>query len=252
MTIPSAKEGAPQMNRSRIVLTVGLASAMLLSGGCANSQKEEAEAAEQRYKLLNGSTSDQVGRNGKPLPEPEVNANTRFAAGRLAESTGKLDAAMMQYQQALIADRNHIPSLYRLGIVLTRTRHFDRAAVVWKQYIKATHDSANGYSNLGFCYEMAGDVANAEEAYKQGFKRDPKHEPCRVNYGLMLARQGRIEEAEEQLSAVLKADEVAFNIAAIYADQGKTDLARAELTRALEVNPKNTAAQEKLATLPQE
>ncbi|MEO6435947.1 MAG: tetratricopeptide repeat protein [Tepidisphaeraceae bacterium] len=241
------------MKRCKVLLAGAVLAAMSFSvGGCATAkQKEDAAAreSEQRYKLLNGSTADS---SNKPAAEPALKAETRFAAGQLAESTGKLDCAVVQYEQAVRLDKTHVPSLYRLGVVLTRMQQYDKAATAWKQYIKATGEVASGYSNLGFCYEMAGDAANAEQAYKDGIARDGESNPCRVNYGLMLARQNRQTEAEVQLSAVLKPDDVAYNLAAVYEQQGKIDLAKAELKRALEVNPKNTAAQQRLATLPQD
>jgi Tfp pilus assembly protein PilF len=139
-----------------------------------------------------------------------------------------------------------------MGVVLTKTKNFEKAVVMWKQYIKATGDVASGYSNLGFCYEMAGDIDSAESAYKEGISRDQSSQPCRVNYGLMLARQNRAAEAEVQLSAVLKPDEVAYNMAAVYEQQGAIARAKDELKKAIAVNPKNTEAQNKLASLPQD
>ena len=72
------------------------------------------------------------------------------------------DGAAAQYEQALKLKPDHVPSLYRLGIVYTKLKQFEPAAAVWRKYIKATNDDAGGYSNLGFCYEMAGDAASAE------------------------------------------------------------------------------------------
>jgi predicted Zn-dependent protease len=66
----------------------------------------------------------------------------------------------------------------------------------------------------------------------------------------MLARQNRVDEAKEQLSVVLKADEVSYDVAAIYEQQGAYAQAKLELKRAILANPKNTAAQQKLAALP--
>ena len=129
-------------------------------------------------------------------------------------------------------------------------KEFDKATVVWKKYIKATGDIASGYSNLGFCYEMAGDPANAEKAYKEGIQRDPSSVPCRTNYGLMLARNNRVDEAESQLNIVLKPDEVRYNLASVYEQKGAIRQAKAELKKAIEINPGNREAQSKLASLP--
>ena len=57
--------------------------------------------------------------------------------------------------------------------VKTAIEHLDK-------YIEATGNDARGYSNLGFCHELAGRLDDAEAAYKQGIERDPKSVPCRT------------------------------------------------------------------------
>jgi tetratricopeptide (TPR) repeat protein len=243
----------------RLILVGAVAAAMVASGGCSNSKKnEEAElhASQQKYKILTGSTAE--GRAGAQrdganyVPEPALNAETRFAAGRLAETQGKYDCAEVQYEQAVRLEPGHIGALYRMGVMYTKTKQFDKAIPAWKRYVKATGDVASSYSNLGFAYEMAGDVESAEQAYKEGLQRDPNSVPCRTNYGLMLARHNRVVEAEVQLSAVLKPDEVSYNLAAVYEQQGALAQAKQELEKAIEANPQNADAQAKLATLPQD
>ena len=238
--------------KKRIAVAV-LAASLVVAGCNRNKKPEDEQIAKSKYGLLNGSTSNSA-ENGKELasaaPEPELNVDTRFAAGRLAETQDRLASAVAQYEAALRLKPNHVPSLYRLGICHTKMKQFEQAAGVWRTYIKATGDIPSGYSNLGFCYEMAGDVDNAEKAYKEGIQRDPNSLPCRTNYGLMLARHDRIAEAETQLSAVLKPDEVRYNLAAVYEQRGDTRQARQELKKAIEINPKNREAQTRLANLP--
>ena len=98
--------------------------------------------------------------------------------------------------------------------------------------------SAVGYSNLGFCHELAGDPAEAERAYRTGIERDSDSTPCRINYGLMLARHGRIEEGVAQMQAVLSEAEVHFNVGSVHEGQGRLELARMEYRKALELDPK--------------
>jgi tetratricopeptide (TPR) repeat protein len=65
----------------------------------------------------------------------------------------------------------------------------------------------------------------------------------------MLARNNRTEEAKSQLAVVLAPAEVSYNLAAIYEQQGAIALAKETYKKALEQNPKMTAAQTKLAAL---
>src|SRR5207248_8903045 len=116
----------------------------------------------------------------------------------------------------------------------------------WTKYTKATHDAAGGYSNLGFCYELAGRPTDAERAYQRGIAKDPQNQPCRVNYGLMLARQGKRDAAAEQLGAVLTPAEVHYDLASVLELQGKKDDAKEEYRKALQLNPAMTDAQVRL------
>jgi len=227
--------------------------AIALTVGCTNNKEDDATAANNKYKLLDGSPNGQPDENGfDRASEPALNPNTRFAAGQLAEAEGQLDCAVVQYDQAVRLNKKHIPSLYRLGVVYTKMKKYDQAVAMWRRYIDATGNVASGYSNLGFCYEMAGDVDNAEASYKQGIDIDPKSAACRVNYGLMLARQNRQDEAEEQLATVLSPAEVAYNMASVYEQQGALARAKEELQKAIAANPNMKEAQNKLATLPQD
>jgi tetratricopeptide (TPR) repeat protein len=250
-----------QVKRSSRLLGGAVIVAAALSVGCASSAEKQKKADDkamansaEKYHLLNGSTAgnDAKAQDAEVAPEPELSADTRFAAGLLAESEGKTDCAIIQYDQAIRLNGNHVPSLYRMGVCQTKSKNYEKATAAWRQYIKATGDVASGWANLGFCYEMAGDVANAEKSYQEGINRDANSPPCRVNYGLMLARQNRTTEAEVQLSSVLKPDEVNYNLAAVYEQQGAIAQAKEALKKALEANPKNADAQAKLATLPQD
>ena len=236
------------MKRIAWVMTAAVA----MTVGCQNNKTEDTSAGQENYKILSGSTAE-VDENGfDRASEPALNPNTRFAAGQLKEATGELDCAIVQYDQALRLNKKHIPSLYRLGVVYTKMKKYDEAVAMWKRYIDATGNQASGYSNLGFCYEMAADVENAEKAYKQGLEIDSNSVPCRVNYGLMLARQNRQDEGEEQLAMVLPPAEVAYNMATVYEQQGALARAKEELQKAIAANPNMKEAQNKLAGLPQD
>jgi tetratricopeptide (TPR) repeat protein len=235
----------------RSAATMVLIGGLVLAGGCAGDKKQadsQRDAASSRYQILNGSTSGSDFTT--TAADPKITANTHFAAGQLAESQNRPDAAIPQYEAALKINPTHVQSLYRLGIVYTRLRKFDQAVAIWNRYIKATDQAASSYGNLGFCYEAAGDLKKAESAYQQGIARDSKNLASRTNYGLLLARQNRIDEARAQLSTVLKPDEVEYDLATVYQKQGAIPKARQALRQAIQINPRNQDAKTRLAQLP--
>jgi tetratricopeptide (TPR) repeat protein len=181
--------------------------------------------------------------------DPPITAETHFAAGQLAETQGDAAGALKQYKETLKLDPKHKRALYRQSVCLSQLKKFPEAVASWKKYIEATGGEANGYSNLGFCHELAGQTDEAETAYLRGIERDPKNVPCRTNYGLMLARLGRTAEGTLQLQAVLTPAEVHYNLASVLEHQNRKEAAKAEYRKALELDPKLQDAQTRLSAL---
>jgi tetratricopeptide (TPR) repeat protein len=225
-----------------ILLAAGLANI----GGCAN--KEEPSTIRP---VGNKTAADMNSERSKfeRSEDPPFNANTRFAAGQLAESQGAPQRAVAQYQEALKLDPKMLPAAYRLGVCYTQMRDYPKAIAAWQNYLKLTNGSATAYGNLGFCLELSGQKPQAEEAYQQGIAKDPKNQPCRINYGLMLARAGRIDDALQQLRAVLSEAESHYNLASVYEQQGKKAPAREEYAKALELDPGMWEAKQRLEAM---
>ena len=218
-----------------------IATAALL-GGCADKEKD----AVPRHPSALPNGADVAFEQSR---EPDLNANTHFAAGQLAESQQRFPEAIIQYRQALELDPKHLPALYRLAMVHTRLGQHDQALDTWQRYIRVTDDKATGYSNLGYACEIADRREDAERAYRQAIAIDPQNQPARVNYGLMLARRGDFPSATEHLSAVLTPAQVHYNLGSVHELQKRPTEARLEYRRALELDPTLTAARKRLAAL---
>ena len=147
----------------------------------------------------------------KPQPRDEfersgdrpINADTYFAAGQLAETQDAATKAEESYLHALKLNGDHKGSLFRLGVLYAKQKRYPEAIDAWNRYVRATGGEATGYANLGFALELAGRSDEAESAYLKGIKRDPMNAPCRVNFGLMLARHGKFSEATLEMQSVL-------------------------------------------------
>jgi tetratricopeptide (TPR) repeat protein len=181
--------------------------------------------------------------------EPPINANTHVAAGQLAEDRGEYAKAESQYKKALQEEKNHQMALFRLGCLQAAQKRYPEAIETWKRYVKATAGAADAYSNLAYCEELSGNPNAAEGDYRRGIAQDPKNEACRVNYGLMLARHGRINEGILQLQSVLSPAEVHYNLAGVYELANRKEQAKIEYQQALELDPDMAEAKAKLAQL---
>lgn len=233
------------MHSSMITLAAVVA-ATLLSGCAAKTEAPTGVTAVPR-----GRANEMTAQHARfeSAKDPRPNAQTHFAAGRLAESQGAAGQAIVQYKHAATIDPRHLPSLYRLGVLYTQVQAYSDAINAWNGYLKGTENDATGWSNLGYCYELAGEPGKAEAAYRRGIAQDPKNVPCRVNYGLMLARGGREKDAVAQLQAVLPPAQVHYNLASVFEQQGRKDDAREHYWRALDWDRDLTAARERLAAM---
>ncbi len=219
-----------------------LAAGLLLIAGC-HASKEASASAKDRAKISEADIKFETSE------DPPLHAKTHFAAGQLAESQANYPVAIEQYWAALKLQPRYREPLFRLGIVYCHLEHYPDAIVAWKEYLKAAEGDATGYSNLAFCYELAGKHPEAEEAYRKGIDKDPTNNPCRVNYGLMLARDNRIAEATLQLQAVLTPAQVHYNLASVYEHQGSKERARSEYRKALNLDPSLADAEVRLSVM---
>lgn len=227
-----------QLAAATVVIGVGL-------GGCGGVHDKPAP-----FSRLSRGESDSLNAEHSRFPddrEPALMAETHFAAGQLAESQGNAQTAIRQYRQAIKLDPGHTRSLYRLGVVQAQSGALGDAIGTWQRYLEATGEDAGAYANLGFCHELAGDPVAAEAAYKRGVAKDGKNVPCRVNYGLMLAKANRANEALIQFQAVLTEAQAHYNLGSVYEQQGKTAQARGEYHKALELDPGLAEARARLA-----
>jgi tetratricopeptide (TPR) repeat protein len=226
----------------RLAWTLSIAGFIALSGCAKDPHSRPASAGPAGLEA--GHTAFET------AEDPPLQPNTYFAAGQLSETQGRYDNAIRQYEQAVKIDPHQLPSLYRLGVVHTQLKQYDAAIDAWKRYIAATDNPAIGYANLGFTQEAAGRIADAEASFKKGISIDPKNQPCHVNYGLLLARQGRAAEALEQFTAVLTPAQAHYNLGSVYEQQSKIPQARQEYETALKLDPTFTAASQRLEKLP--
>lgn len=236
-------------------LTVLLTLSLLLAAGVAGAGCDKNKREQRKREKELARQQQREGQANAPVNEfetsgdPPITADTRFAAGQLAEAQGNFENAIAQYREAVKLDPNHREAMFRLGGVYTQTRRFNDAIVTWQRYLKLTNHSPQAYSNLALCYESAGRFDEAEQAFKAGIDRDPGNQACRVNYGLMLARRNRTDDAMAQLSTVLPPAAVHYNLGAVCEQQGRTEEAKAYYRRALELDPKLRDARSRLAVL---
>jgi tetratricopeptide (TPR) repeat protein len=231
------------------------ASALVLGlfAGCAQNDRhaESPQRDSDGQNVFTGNPDALKPRDGfeAKTADPKIDANTFFAAGQLAESRAMYPEAIDKYRAALKQDPKQTKAMYRLAVVYAMVKQYNDAINTWQSYLKVTNNAPQAFANLGFCYELAGRPVEAEDAYQRGIAKDSKNVPCRINYGLMLARTGKLSEASVQLQTVLTKAEVHYNLGSVLQSQGKTEQAKVHFQEALKLDPNFKDARSRLAEM---
>jgi tetratricopeptide (TPR) repeat protein len=169
--------------KQTLIRTLAMGWVLLFAAGCSQDTPPVAHGPGDDDALTEQTKFEK----GKDEP---INADTHFAAGQLAETRGDNDTAIAQYRASLKVSPKHQPSLYRMAVLQTQLKQFPQAIATWKTYVLATGEAAFAYGNLGFCYELAGQMNEAEQAYQRGISRNGKEQSCRINYGAGAVSSG--------------------------------------------------------------
>ncbi len=185
-----------------------------------------------------------------------IAADPKFALAhaRLAESWFELDYADRAKDEMLLV-RQLAPNQSQLAktdslkldaIDLTVTRNFPASIDAYQQLLKLTPDEPHLYVDLGRAFEKNDEVKKAIESYINATTRAPQYAPAFLRLGVLYGDQLDLASAIanfDKAQALFEASgnyegqaEVAFQRGALLDKLGKTEEARPQLIRALELS----------------
>ncbi len=135
----------------------------------------------------------------------------------------QLDLARKYYEQAIKLKPSYSEAVNNLGTVYYATKSYRRAISQYKKAIKLAPDSASIHSNLGTAYYSRNLLALANEEYRIALKLDPEVFEHHSSYGSLLQERSVQDRAKFH-----------YMMAAIYAQDGRNELALQYLRKALE------------------
>lgn len=148
-------------------------------------------------------------------------AQAQYLEGLGEESRGDLREAADCYEDALDHEPNHLEAVRRLARLKVRAGAYQDAVPLYERAVRLTNGSPEAHNDLAYCYEVAGAYPAAEAAYQKGVEAHPAYARLRVNYGLMLARQGRNDEALAHLRAVMPEADAQYNLGRAVAERAR-------------------------------
>jgi protein O-GlcNAc transferase len=162
-------------------------------------------------------------------------AQSQYLEGLGEERRGDLQEAEDCYEDALDYNPNHVPTMRRLAQLKVDSRDYQEAIPLYERALKASKGSAESYNDLATCYVTAGDLDDAEATFERGVKAHPKDVVLQSNYGALLARQDRVDDALSHYRAVLPEAEAHRSLGRALYEAGDRAAAHKAFERAREL-----------------
>jgi tetratricopeptide (TPR) repeat protein len=261
----STGQCGPPRVRSTVIWTLAM-TITLAAAGCATAPRQADSPAPP------AATRDDP-RSAGADQAPSVSTRTDFHEkaterqkfqvhidfGRAFEAQGNIDAALVEYQDALKVVENKRRGSFRaadealahrrMGGAMDRQGRFAQAETHYKNALKISPNDAKAWNDAGYSYYLQGRWADAEQALKTAVRLAPNDERIRTNLGLTLAAEGRTTEALPLLSQSNGEAIGHINLGYLLAASGQLDLARKQYASALALRPDLTVARRALAQI---
>jgi predicted O-linked N-acetylglucosamine transferase (SPINDLY family) len=137
------------------------------------------------------------------------NTELHFTAGVVCEALGNHFVALGYYDRALELDPECIDALQNRGVALTNLGRVDDAVENNRRFVSLCPDRVDAHFNLAESCLAARRYDEATRAAQGALAIDSGHALARLDLGLALAADGRIEDARVELKNVLSRNDPA-------------------------------------------
>lgn len=186
----------------------------------------------------------------------EVNADYDFGNNNLGVALmerGALAEAAKRFEHAANVNRQFVPPLRNLSLLLAAQGHPDKAVVYCERALKLQPGNASANAQLAAIYEQLGRFDEAEQRYKYSLSLDQFDARTWRFLGVFYANRGRLAESAKVLTQTVQlspGDADAWNaLGVVLAQQGDKGKGLACIEQALKIAPKHAEALNNLATL---
>lgn len=216
-------------------------------------------------------------------------ADLHLNLGILYQRTGRPEQALAELERGVALDRDRPEGRFNLGVTLGRLGRSEEGVAELRRALELRPGYPEAWYNLGVLLRERGELGEAVDAFRRALEIDPDapavHAALAVAYGrlgrageaaaalaeadrldpvrsaaaraglalglaLDLAREGRLDEAERELAALVEtypSAEAWYNLGLVRARRGRPAEAEAAYERALALDPDHAPALNNLA-----
>ena len=166
------------------------------------------------------------------LPPKEA-ARACLAAAEELQKGGHSEQAILLYEKARRNDPGLKTVAHHLAVLYDLQGDSTKSLAEFNSAVEAEPNSADVHSDLGFYYLERDNLGDAERELRKAIAIDPKHAKALTNLGMVLAGEQHFDESFLMFSKAVGPAAAHSNLGVLLAKQGRTDDARREFHEAL-------------------
>lgn len=182
--------------------------------------------------------------------ENEKDPQHHYERAIVAMKYGLPEQAIKNLNQALSLDPNHYQSYNLLGHIYFEKMNFAEAASAYQKCLEIKPDFSEVRNNLGFVYQKMGSPYKAEEEYKESYSIDNNYEAS-FNLAKLYFDQNKLELASDYIQKSLRENwrsSKAYNLRGVILNKmGRYPEAIQSFQNALRIAPNDIIASVNLA-----
>ncbi|MBL9082001.1 MAG: tetratricopeptide repeat protein [Planctomycetales bacterium] len=187
-----------------------------------------------------------------PRETSSAEAARHLATAREMEAHGNAAAAVEQYEQALRFDAEAHGVQARLAVLYEQLGMLDRAGAAYEAALAENNGDAELWNDYAGYQLHTGRPDDAEQSARRALALDGEHRRARAGLALALAEQEKYDESLTEFSKAVPPATAHHNLAVVLARQGKADEARHHLAEAQRLDPTLRPPPEALKQLSEE
>jgi Tfp pilus assembly protein PilF len=191
-----------------------------------------------------------AGKAGEGDPSALPAVRVCVAAAESLAADGHAAEAVAQYEWAREIDPG-VKVARRLAVLFDREGKPERALTEFRRALREGPRDAGLFNDLGYCYYRQGEYREAESWLRQAVAINPSYDRAWVNLGLALGKQQRYGESCSAFAHAVHPARARANVAVVLAEEGRLEEAKASLRHALAREPDLQLAKVVLAVLEQ-